>query len=124
MKFFESHLASWGYHSVDARIVGNVRLRRRRGGIRSWPSVKKDIVNHLKGGSPLYRDDNDRLTTGYLKSWPGRELSRRLAGVAEKGEVRCRTRFRTDLVSEMGDQFDARRFVPFVVMHEFEGVAV
>jgi hypothetical protein len=29
---------------------------------------------------------------------------------------------RDDLVAEMGRRFDAERFVPFVVMHEFEGL--
>jgi hypothetical protein len=27
-----------------------------------------------------------------------------------------------DLVEEMGSRFDAKRFVPFIVMHEFEGL--
>lgn len=55
------HLVSRGYHSVDARIVGNARLRGRRGGIRAWASVKKDIVNHLREDRDCIRDDNDRL---------------------------------------------------------------
>src|SRR5277367_5230628 len=42
------HLVEKGYHSVEARIVGNARLRRRRGGIRPRPSVRTDIVNHLR----------------------------------------------------------------------------
>jgi hypothetical protein len=29
---------------------------------------------------------------------------------------------RDDLATEMGNHFDADRFVPFVVMHEFEGL--
>jgi len=36
-----------GCHAVEARIVGNARLRQRRGGIRAWHSVKTDIVKHL-----------------------------------------------------------------------------
>ncbi len=42
------HLVAKGYHAVEARIVGNARVRQRRGGIRAWPSVKMDIVRHLK----------------------------------------------------------------------------
>ena len=42
------HLVARGYYSVEARIVGNARLRERRGGIRAWQSVKRDIVNHLR----------------------------------------------------------------------------
>ncbi len=41
------HLLAAGYDVVSARIVGNARLRQRRGGIRGWPSVKKDIIHHL-----------------------------------------------------------------------------
>jgi hypothetical protein len=29
---------------------------------------------------------------------------------------------RDDLITEMGNRFDPERFVPFVVMHEFEGL--
>ena len=43
-----SHLLRRGYESVSARIVGNARLRRRRGGIRPWLAVRKDIINHLR----------------------------------------------------------------------------
>ena len=43
-----NHLVARGYHSVEARIVGNARLRKRRGGIRPWSSVQKDILRHLK----------------------------------------------------------------------------
>jgi hypothetical protein len=42
------HLVARGYHSVEARIVGNARLRERRGGIIPWASAKEDISNHLQ----------------------------------------------------------------------------
>lgn len=42
------HLLRCGYSSVNARLVGNARARSRRGGIRSWAVVRKDIVSHLK----------------------------------------------------------------------------
>ena len=46
----EQYLLARGYHNVAARIVGNARLRRRRGGIRPWPSVRKDILHQLPAG--------------------------------------------------------------------------
>ncbi len=43
-----AYLLSRGYEGVAARIIGNARFRRQRGGIRPWPTVKKEIINHLK----------------------------------------------------------------------------
>jgi len=50
------HLQTVGYERVSARLLGNSRLRVRRGGIRPWTSVKRDIVRHLK-------EDRHCLTT-------------------------------------------------------------
>ena len=38
-EILRSHLLRRGYESVNARIVGNARLRSRRGGIRPWLAV-------------------------------------------------------------------------------------
>jgi hypothetical protein len=117
------HLLSQGYHSVGARIVGNARLHR-RGGIRKWPSVRKDIVDHL-------REDQDCIATTMVDyygmpqkgpgGWPGRARSTGLSTIEEK--ARCvQEAVRDDLLFAMGSRFDSKRFVPFVVMHEFEGL--
>lgn len=114
------HLAAWGYHSVAARIVGNVRQRERRGGIRVWHSVKKDIVNHL-------REDQHCIATtmvdyyGLPQTWPGRVRSEALRSIAEKAGA-VQEAIRDEVIAEMGPSFDAGRFVPFIVMHEFEGL--
>jgi hypothetical protein len=67
-----NHLVPKGYYSVEARIVGNARLRERRGGIRPWPSVKKDVVNHLQEDRTCF------ATTmidyyGLPVAWPGKD---------------------------------------------------
>jgi hypothetical protein len=49
------HLAAKGYHAVEARIVGKARVRQRRGGIRAWPSVRMEIVRHLKEDPVVWR---------------------------------------------------------------------
>ena len=114
------HLVARGFHAVDARIVGNARIRQRRGGIRAWHSVKKDIVSHL-------RDDQTCIATtmvdyyGMPEAWPGRELAKDLRSAEEKA-ARVEAAVMNDVAAEMGNSFDARRFVPFVVMHEFEGL--
>jgi hypothetical protein len=86
-----------GYYSVDARIVGNARLRERRGGIRPWPSVRKDILNHL-------REDQDCVATtmidyyGLPEAWPGRMRSKSLRGIEEKA-LSVQNAVRDDVVS-------------------------
>lgn len=44
------HLYCHGFTKVGARLLGNARMRDRRGGIRSWESAKKDIARHQKSG--------------------------------------------------------------------------
>jgi hypothetical protein len=118
------HLVAKGYHSVEARIVGNARLRRQRGGIRPWPSVKTDIMNHL-------REDTGCVATTMVDyyalphkgpgEWPGKAESRRLGSIERK--ARCvEDAVRADLTKEIGPRVDPTRFVRFVVMHEFEGL--
>jgi len=117
------HLLATGYFAVSARIVGNARLRRQRGGIRPWPSVKKDIAKHL-------REDSTCIATTMVDyyglpqtgdgAWPGRsEASNKSA--SQKG-IYVEDALLADLLAEMGSHFDSRRFVPFVVMHGFEGL--
>ena len=114
------HLVSKGYHSVEARIVGNSRQRQQRGGIRRWPYVRKEIINHL------VRDRECIATTmvdyyGLPQSWPGTERSTNLRSADEKG-LCVEDAVKDDVVTEMGNRFNSDRFVPFVVMHEFEGL--
>jgi Domain of unknown function (DUF4276) len=115
-----NHLVSKGYHSVEARIVGNARLRERRGGIRPWPSVKKDIMNHLQEDRACF------ATTmvdyyGLPGAWPGRAESTNRGTAEEKAQC-VQDAMRDDLGAEMGGGDTSRRFVPFVLMHEFEGL--
>jgi hypothetical protein len=123
-EILRDHLVSKGYYSVEARIIGNARLRERRGGIRSWLSTRKDIINHL-------REDPDCIATTMVDfyglpqtapgEWPGRARSSGMRTVEEK--ARCvQDAVREDVITAMGHRFDSNRFVPFVVMHEFEGL--
>jgi Domain of unknown function (DUF4276) len=108
-----------GPHSVGARIIGNARQREQRGGIRSWPQVRKGIVNHLLEDRACF------ATTmidyyGLPGAWPGRAESTNRGSAEEK--ARCvEDAMRDDLAVQMGDD-SSRRFLPFIVMHEFEGL--
>jgi hypothetical protein len=116
-----NHLISKGYHSAEARIVGNVR---QMGGIRPWPSVKKEIMYHLRedaGCVATTMVDYYALPQGDPNGWPGRAQSGGLVSVKQKA-LCVQDAVRDDLLAEMGGRFDSRRFVPFVVMHEFEAL--
>lgn len=117
------HLYNYGYTKISARLVGNARQRDRRGGIRAWGAVRKDILNHLK-------EDADCLSTTMVdfyalpqtgeRAWPGRaEAAQR--PFAEKTAA-VESALLADISSEMGGGFNQNRFVPYVMMHEFEGL--
>ncbi len=117
------HLYRNGFTKVSARLVGNARLRDRRGGIRAWSAVRKDILNHLK-------EDPDCLATTMVdyyalprqgdRAWPGRDTAGTLP-FSQKA-ITVENALLVDVCNELGDRFDSRRFIPFVMMHEFEGL--
>ena len=117
------HLHEKGYAQVSARLIGNARMRDRRGGIRGWPSVRKDIVHHL-------REDKGCLATTMVdyyglpqtgdKAWPGRAAAGTRFFVDKA--VTVEKELAKDMQAEMGNDFDPHRFVPYVMMHEFEGL--
>jgi hypothetical protein len=115
------HLTGYGYASVDARIVGNARLRSRRGGIRPWPSVRRDIVNHLNGDPGCVATmmvDYFRLPKAREAAWPGRAQASRKTSTPDKARTLERA-LAEDIAAVIPDR---RRFIPFVTMHEFEGL--
>jgi hypothetical protein len=86
-------------------------------------SVKADIVRHLKedpGCVATTLVDYYGLRQGESRAWPGRARATTLP-TAER--ARCvEDAVLADLIAAMGSRFDARRVIPFVVMHEFEGL--
>jgi hypothetical protein len=118
-----NYLVHAGYQSVSARIIGNARLRRLRGGIRPWPPVKKDIINHL-------RQDSGCLATTMVDyyglpkegngAWPGRAEATHMEASEKAPHVQ--SALFGDLAGEIEADFNPDRFIPFVVMHEFEAL--
>ena len=117
------HLHLHGYEKVSARLIGNARLRQRRGGIRPWTTVKADIIHHLRedaGASATMLVDYYGLPRTGEKAWPGRD---RAASLPFPSKAPCvESALEADLVQSMGSDFNQRRFIPFVIMHEFEGL--
>ncbi len=112
------HLVTKGYHSVEARLVGNARARHRRGGIRQWEAVRSDIVNHLRQDTTCFATtmvDYYALPGQEIGGWPGRSASSRFAMAEEKaGHVQAA--ISKDLRDAVGGNFDPARFIPFVVI--------
>ncbi|MCC6748342.1 MAG: DUF4276 family protein [Deltaproteobacteria bacterium] len=119
-EILQSHLLSYGYLKVSARLVGNARQRARRGGICPWSSVRDDILKHLKedaGCRATTMVDYYALPQNGDRAWPSRKEAASLP-FAQRAEVVERALLK-DVEEQLGD---ARRFMPFLVMHEFEGL--
>jgi hypothetical protein len=119
-----SHLCAHGFGNVSARLMGNARLRLHRGGTKPWASVKREIVGHLKRDGACLSTlmvDFYALPADEDGGWPGRFEANGLSLVADKASL-VQKRILADVANDMGGGFDTTRFVPFVLMHEFESL--
>ncbi len=117
------HLYGIGYAKVSARLIGNARMRERRGGIRGWDSVRPDLLGHLKedpGCLATTMVDYYGLPRGGPGAWPGRAAAGK--HTFERRAPTIQDALLADVCTAMGPRFDAFRFVPYVMMHEFEGL--
>lgn len=108
------HLYQKGFHAVSPRLVGNARLR--TGGIKPWSSVREGIVRHLKedpGRFVTTMVDYYGLPQAKSRVWPGRARAIRLATASQKAQC---------VQAAMEADIGSPRFIPFVLMHEFEGL--
>ena len=122
-KVLAPHLYGCGYESVSARLIGNARLRYRRGGIKAWSSVRRDILNHLRadvGSVATTMVDYYGMPQTGSKAWPGRAEAANLT--SDQKALAVGNGIVTDICAELGDDFDQSRFIPYVMMHEFEGL--
>jgi hypothetical protein len=103
---------------VRARLAGNPR--KQRGGVRSWDGVKRDILAHLKEDRAAI---NAVMVDYYAlpQDWPGRAKSPSMNSTSGKAEY-VEAGLLAEISKEMGSRFDPNRFVPLVVMHEFEAL--
>lgn len=122
-KIIAPHLYDYGYKKVSARLLGNARQRDHRGGIKAWSAVRNDILNHLQedaGCLATTMVDYYALPQTGAKAWPGREEAGNLLFPQKAGIIQ--NALLADICGELGDSFDQNRFIPYVMMHEFEGL--
>lgn len=115
------HLYNLGYVSVGARLMGSSRSSLRRGGVRSWEGVRREFVSNLRTDSEIVVSTMVDYY-GMPPNWPGRAIASASGlSVAERAGM-IEEALLQDMHQEMGDSFDPRRFVPYVMMHEFEAM--
>lgn len=115
-----SHLYGLGFLSVKARLMGGARASKQRGGVRSWESVRREIVNNLRTDSGLIVSTMVDYY-GMPSDWPGRADSSTLLTASDKAGA-IENALLEDVRSHMDRNFDPTRFVPYVMMHEFEAM--
>jgi hypothetical protein len=117
------HLYARGYTMVSARLIGNARQRERRGGIRGWKALRVGIIQHLQrdlGCLATTMVDYYGLPQTGERAWPGRAAA---AGLAfAKKAMTVQNAMLADVNKRLRGGAASRRFLPFVVMHEFEGL--
>ena len=117
------HLYLKGFDNVSARLIGNARQRNRCGGIRPWISVRIDILNHLREDTACLETtmvDYYGLPQTGSGAWPGRGAAGQLPYTQKATTVE--EALLVDICREMGNAFNPERFIPFVMMHEFEAL--
>ena len=116
-------LTGCGYVSVGARLVGSRVARAQRGGAVPWPSVRDRIVGYLKEDRQAFATtmvDYYGMPQSGPRAWPGRAEARACA-LAERAAF-VQNAVAQDIAHHMGVNFDRRRFMPYVSMHEFEAL--
>ena len=117
------YLYSRGYTRVSARLMGNARQRDRRGGIRPWSTVKDDIVTHLKEDPQCLAScmvDYYAMPQTGERAWPGRKVAGSLPFPQKASTIQ--DALLAEIRNAMGKSFDSRRFLPYIMMHEFEAL--
>ena len=117
------HLNEFGLTSVSARLMGNARQRSRRGGVRAWRDVQRDIVRHLRNDQGCIATtmvDYYGMPMAGQRAWPGRSE----AAAREFRHKACTIEvgLSAAILQTMGRGFEEGRFIPYVMMHEFEAM--
>ncbi|NEQ97679.1 MAG: DUF4276 family protein [Cyanothece sp. SIO2G6] len=116
------HLYHKGYQAVTVKLMGNARQRNRRGGIKGWTAVRQEIIRYLNTDPSIYIStmaDYYALPKGGNNGWPGRfESPAQLHSNKAKYVENALKKDISDGLSPLA----SNRFIPYVMMHEFEGL--
>lgn len=117
------HLYKKGFLAVRAKLMGNARKRDRRGGIKGWPGVRAEIIRHLNTDKSLYVStmvDYYALPGGEndINAWPGRFQASCLDFPHKAQHIEAA--LQQDITAQ--STTNAERFIPYIIMHEFEGL--
>lgn len=125
-ELLREHLVEFGWHSVEPRLMGNARLRSHRGGIKNWPGVRSEIIRHLRQDAGCFVAtfaDYYAMPQAGEGCWPGRGTAATVTpGTAVSRGRTVQIALVDDIATTAGQDFNRSRFVPFVAMHEFEGL--
>ena len=108
------HLYSYGFTMVVPRPTG---------GIKPWPSAKRDILRYLKQDAGCIVStmvDFYGLPQSGSRQWPGRKNAN-TARFSKKART-VEKELLADVCLYMGNSFNPGRFIPYVMMHEFEAM--
>ncbi len=108
------HLYSYGYTQV---------VPRQTGGIKPWPRAKGDILRYLKQDNGCIVStmvDFYGLPQSGSGPWPGRKEANN-AQFSERART-VEKELLADVCLDMGHSFNPGRFIPYVMMHEFEAM--
>ena len=112
------HLIDGGFSTVRPVFIGGMQ-----GGITSWRLAQRDIVNHLQEDEACIATtmvDYYGLPATGRSAWPARAEASTLP-FADKAPA-IEDALAERVVEAMGPGFNPNRFVPFVMMHEFEAL--
>ena len=107
-------------HLNQMGIYPHAFLFRKKGGSFAYQRARKEILNSLK-------EDNTRICTtmvdfyGMPNDWPGRVESQSCQNYQDKAQS-VEQALSEDIVTQMGDNWNPARFIPYVQMHEFEAL--
>lgn len=125
-KFVNTHLRpilqGHGFIKVDARIMGLRHERNNRGGIVKWTKLRKNLQQHLQQ-SPKKTWLVTTMFDYYGldgKGYPNWEESKKLPSISEKEKLISQG-MHDWILQELGERV-ARKFFPYVMMYEFEGL--
>lgn len=110
-KILAPYFATRGIH------IQSPLIKRSMGGIVKWIDLKKDITNHLKNNSTVY------VTTliDYYGLYSKFEFPSWAEGEREQDKNRRMDIFEQAMKADITDAFQYR-FIPYIQLHEFEGL--